>query len=389
MHIGVDATSWHNNRGYGRHARALLTSLVRRDAGNRYTLFLDSREGADGLPERCKPVFLDSGTPTAVAASAAGRRSASDMWRVSRALSASQCDVLLFPTIYSYVPTFSRARKLVMIHDVIAETFPSLTLPRASARLFWNLKVALGRWQADALITVSDYSRAGIVRHFGADPSRVFVVGEASDPVFRVLPDPRPTPKLESLGVERGRRFVCYVGGFSPHKNLEALVRAFAGLADRPEFADVSLVMVGEYAKEVFHSYYDVVSALVDQLGIRDRVIFTGFLPDAELVALLNLASVLALPSLMEGFGLPAIEAAACGCPVIATNASPLAALLGAGGVFIEPSQEALRGALELVLGSAALRERMGKAGVDAARRLTWDAAAAQMMDVIEKVAAQ
>src|SRR5678815_2940006 len=132
-----------------------------------------------------------------------------------------------FPTIYSYVPVFSRARKLVMVHDVIAETYPQLTVPRRTARLFWKMKTALGRFQADALITVSDYSREGIVNRFRLDPERVFVVGEAADPVFRRLDAATPGPQLRSLGIDGKRRMAVYMGGFSPHKNLVALVSAF------------------------------------------------------------------------------------------------------------------------------------------------------------------
>ena len=167
MRIAVDATCWHNRRGYGRHARALLRTLVHLDTASQYTLFLDAAVTTEPMPPECDVRVLASGTPTVQAASANGRRSLADMWRVSRALSAREFDVLLFPTIYSYVPTFGRARKLVMVHDVIAETYPHLTVPRLSARLFWNAKVALGRMQADALITVSDYSRAGILKRFG------------------------------------------------------------------------------------------------------------------------------------------------------------------------------------------------------------------------------
>ena len=195
MRIGVDATCWHNRRGYGRHARALLRSLVRLDTANEYVLLLDSTEAAEPTPEECEVRILQSSVPTVQAASSSGRRSIGDMWRMSRALSSAEFGLVLFPTIYSYVPVFSRARKLVMVHDVIAETYPQLTVPRLSARLFWNAKVALGRMQADALITVSDYSRDCILKRFGTDPKRVFVVGEAADPVFRkvgnpVLPQP-------------------------------------------------------------------------------------------------------------------------------------------------------------------------------------------------------
>jgi glycosyltransferase involved in cell wall biosynthesis len=388
MRIGVDATCWHNRRGYGRHARALLRTLIRLDRENRYTIFLDSVETAEPTPPECEVRVLASSVPTVQAASANGHRSLADMWRISRALSAKEFDLLLYPTIYSFVPAFGRARKLVMVHDVIAETFPKLTVPRFSARLFWNAKVALGRMQADALVTVSEYSRAGILKRFGVDPRRVFVVGEAADPVFRRLDHPSPGPKLRSAGIDGTRRMAVYLGGFSPHKNLEALLQAFARVAGRTEFSDVVLVMVGDTSGDSFYTYFETIAARVSALGLADRVIFTGYLEDEEVVTLLNLAFVLVLPSLMEGFGLPAVEAAACGCPVIATTASPLADLLPGAGVFIDPSEAEIGRALEVVLGSEETRKRMGQCGMAAAQRLTWENAAGQMLDVIRKVSA-
>lgn len=305
-------------------------------------------------------------------------------------MSDREFDLLLFPTIYSYVPVFSRAKKVVMIHDVIAEKYPDLTVPRSTARFFWNTKVALGRWQADAIATVSDYSRGSILEHFGLAAERVFVVGEANDPTFCVMEDPQPSPRLGSLGFAGNGRSVVYVGGFSPHKNLEMLVETFAKLSSRPDFADVRLVMVGEYEKEVFYSYFGTIKKQVETAGLKDRVIFTGYLPDDELVILLNLATVLVLPSLLEGFGLPAIEAAACGCPVVATKASPLPSLLGDGALYIDPTdQRELEFVLERVLTSAELRQQIRAAGLAAAGRLTWDAAARQMINVMQKVMTQ
>ena len=146
-------------------------------------------------------------------------------------------------------------------------------------------------------------ARRGILAHFKIAPERVVVVGEASDPIFRVCDIPRLTPHLEALGVTPHGRIVLYVGGFNPHKNLQALITEFAKLASQPAFADVHLIMVGEYTREVFHSYFSTIKAQVEALGIADRVIFTGYLPDEELVVLLNVATVLVLPSLMEGFG--------------------------------------------------------------------------------------
>ncbi len=387
MRIGVDATCWRNNRGYGRHARALLGALARLDTENQYTFFLDVGDGVATLPPGVEARLVRSASPAAVAASANGHRSLGDMWRMSRALSDPGLDLLLFPTIYSFVPVFSRARKVVMIHDVIAETYPQLTLPHPLQRLFWQAKVALGRRQADAIVTVSEYSRQGIARQFKLAPERIFVAGEASDPIFRRLPDARLTPLLIALGVSLDHRSIVYVGGFGPHKNLEALVSVFARLAARPSLSDIRLVLAGEYRKEVFHSYFSVIKQQVEELGIADRVIYTGYIPDEDLAQLLNCATALALPSLMEGFGLPAVEAAACGCPVVATTASPLPALLGEGGLYIDPHDPAeLEDALARVLESEELRHKMRKAGMVAAGRLTWDAAARQMMALMEKM---
>jgi glycosyltransferase involved in cell wall biosynthesis len=385
--IGVDATCWQNNRGYGRHARALLGALARLDTENHYTFFLDDDEGLARLPPGVEARLSPAASPAAVAASADGHRSLGDIWRMSRALSDPKFDLLLFPTIYSYVPVFSRARKIVMIHDVVAETYPQLTLPHPLQRVFWRAKVALGRRQADAIVTVSEYSRQGIARRFKLAPERISVVGEASDPIFRRLPDARLTPLLNSLGFGHDHRSIVYVGGFGPHKNLVSLVAAFARLAARPAYSDIRLVMVGEYEKEIFHSYFGVIKQQVEKLGVADRVIFTGYLSDEELVVLLNCATALALPSLIEGFGLPAVEAAACGCPVIATTASPLPELLGQGGVYIDPHNPAeLEEAMDRVLESESLRRKMREAGLAAAGRLTWETAARQMLALIEKM---
>ncbi len=388
MRIGVDATCWQNNRGYGRHARSLLGALAKFDTENHYTFFLDDDRGLATIPPGVETWLTRAASPAAIAASANGHRSLGDMWQMSRAMSDSRFNLLLFPTIYSYVPVFSRARKIVIIHDVIAETYPHLTLPHPIQRFFWRAKVALGRRQADAIVTVSQYSRQGIARQFNLAPERISVVGEASDPGFRRLPEASLTPFLKTFGLSQYHRLIVYVGGFGPHKNLESLVEAFARLVERPKQTDIRLVMVGEYEKEVFHSYFGVIKQRVEELGISERVIFTGYVSDEELVVLLNCATALTLPSLIEGFGLPAVEAAACGCPVIATTASPLPELLGEGGVYIDPHNvDELEDSMRRILESESLRGKMREAGLAAAGRLTWESAARQMMALIEKLA--
>ncbi len=303
--IGIDSTCWNNDRGYGRHARALISALLRIDHANQYTLVLDAPPRFEPPSARATLSVIASRRPTSLAASADSHRSLVDMMRASRALSHRRFDLVIFPTIYSFVPVVSRAKKIVFIHDVIAETYPQLTVPRLRSRLFWNAKVALGRMQADVLATVSEFSRRKLIEHFRLEPDRVAVVGEASDPVFVRLDRPEMGPRLTSLGLTGAGRTVTYVGGFGPHKNLEKLLRAFASLAGLPGFDDVRLVMVGEFAREVFHSEFGALRALVGELGIEDRVIFTGYLPDEDLVVSAELVDG-AGPAVFDGGVRPA-----------------------------------------------------------------------------------
>ena len=331
---------------------------------------------------------MRTSVPTTLGASAQGHRGLLDLARMSRALADRDIDVLFFPTIYSYVPVLSRARKLVMIHDFTSETHPQITIGSAKARFFWRTKIVLARWQADALLTVSEYSRDGIARYFNTPAQDIHVIGEANAAVFRPIDDPRPTSRLIEAGVEPGRRTIVFVGGFSPHKNIAGLIGAFSRIAGDRRFSDVDLYLVGDYEHDNFVSAYPQIRTQIERLGLGARVRFTGFLPDDDLVVLLNLATMLVLPSLSEGFGLPAIEAAACGCPVIATKNSPLPGILGEGGLFIDPyDQHGLESAIRQLLDSQTLRHRLAAAGLRVARDLNWHNPARELLELMTALA--
>lgn len=385
MRIGVEATCWAHRRGYGRHVRALLSTAVELDHGNRYVFFVDS-DAAQGLPPGADVVRVRASAPAVQAARSDGRRRLGDLWAMSRALSRPDLDCLLFPTVYSYVPVLSRAFKMVFIHDVIPERFPQYVFPTAAGRLQWNLKSSLARRQAGLILTVSEFSRRGIIEHFGEEPRRVRVVGEAGDPVFRVLDKPALSEALLRLGIDPGQRLLVFVGGFSPHKNLSGLLDALAPLAEK--WSDLRLVLVGDYETDAFFSCYREIRDRAAKPPFAGRVIFSGYLPDEDLVNLLNLATALVLPSYIEGFGLPAIEAAACGLPVIATTASPLPELLGDGALYVKPGDTAaLRSALERVLTDCELRRRLREQGLRAAAALSWERAARELLAIFDEVA--
>ena len=384
MLIGIDAAVFINKRGYGRHARALFTKLLKLDSNNRYVFFIDFKEGLEELPSNASWQYVPAGEPANEAARANGSRSIIDLLRMSNALSKPGFDVLIFPTVFSYVPVRSQAKKILFIHDVIPETYPGMTLPGIRSRWLWKAKTWTAIRQADIILTVSEYSKTGIVEHFQINPGKIGVVGEAPDDIFGPCSDISITPEMVEKGIDPDRRLIMYVGGFGPHKNVSTLLIALQELVGQPGFDDVQLVLVGEHNAETFHSEYPSLNNFVTE-HLKGLAVFTGYLLDEQLVRLLNRACVLVLPSWLEGFGLPAIEAAACGCPVIATRCSPLPEMLGDSALYFNPGElNELIAHLKTVLKSEDTRLRMRKGGLQAVSTLNWKAAASQLLEVLQ-----
>ena len=387
MRIGVDATCWSNRRGYGRFARALLTATLAVDRSNEYVFFTDQATDEFPMPQNVEVVRVHADVPTIQAAGANGRRSLGDMWAVSRVISSRKLDLFFFPSVYSYVPLTGSTPELVAIHDVIPELFPQMVFPTLRAKLFWRAKVNLALMRARRILTVSEFSRRKLCDVLGIRAERIRVVSEAGDPIFRRLPDLDSAPLYQRLGIPPGTRLVSYVGGFSPHKNLFLLVDVLGELAPRAEFADVRLVLAGDFQGDAFFSCYRELKQRVDAAGLQDRVLFPGYMRDDDLLALLNCTTVLVLPSFCEGFGLPAVEAAACGAPVLVTTESPLPQLLGDGAIAVAPGdRNGWRDALARVLRDDALRVRMSKAAQQAAAALSWENSARQLLEIFHEV---
>ena len=390
LRIAIDACCWSNRRGFGRYTRELVTHMVRRPRGHEITLYVDAQTAeAHPMPEGCRVEVISTREQPTRAASFQGSRSVGDLWRMSRRATASRADVFFFPAVYSYYPLLRRLPTVVVFHDAIAEQHPDLVLPDRRGRLLWKAKTWLARRQAACLLTVSESARDQIVAAFRYPRDRVHVVAEAAGEEFR------PLPGDERASVDAVRRayrlpadapLIVYVGGLSPHKNLEGLLEAMAQLRNRG--ARAHLAIVGDPAADGFLSSHASLTARREALGLREAVTFTGYVPGDHLVSLYNAASVAVLPSFSEGFGLPALEAMACGAPVAASRRGALPEVVGDAGVFFDPANPAdIAGALERLLADEALRLRLREAGLRRARLFSWDTAAGKTLDLLAEAA--
>ena len=388
LRIGIDGGCWSNWRGYGRYTRNLLSALAARDDGNEYLMFMDAESAAaNDLPPGFKPVVVALGEAPGKAASAAGRRTVVDLLRMSRAVAGHRLDAFFFPSVYTYFPLIRPVPTIVAIHDVIAERHPGMIFPNWRAKFFWGAKLAIAHRQARMILTVSEHAKVGIHEQFGLPDRKLRVILEAHDPLFRVLPQARdPSELLPGHALTPGLRYLVYVGGLSPHKNLRVLIEAFRRIA--PRFPTLRLLLVGDYSGDVFFSAYAELKRQVEQNDLLDRVCFTGYIDDPSLVELLNRAELLVMPSLEEGFGLPAFEAAACGTPSVVSEVGPAAALLADAVVAFPPHDvDALTAALDAILADPTRRQRMASAALKHSGEFSWQRSAAEFAVLLREVA--
>ena len=272
------------------------------------------------------------------------------------------------------------------VFDTMALDYPQHIFPNWRGRLAWTLKehVAVGR--ARHVVTVSQASLRSIEARFRVPRERISVVPCAPSAVFSPRPDSAESRAvLARYGIAPGASYFLYVGGLSPHKNLLRLIEAFARLND----PTVKLVLVGDLG-DVFHTHVPELRAAVAQHALEGRVHFTGFVPDADLAHVYSRALALVQPSLIEGFGLPPVEAMACGTPVLASTAGSLPEVVGQAGRLFDPlSVESMVLEMARLVGSVEERTKLAESALEGARQFNWSNTARGVLEVCEGVVSQ
>ncbi len=378
MRIGIDARLLTYRRGIGNFVYNLLTELAKLPGDEQYVLYVDDMRAAEFVPHdprftvkrlgpKSYPLWEQVGLPLAIAR--------------------GHLDVLHCPA--NTAPIFlPRSVKLALtVHDVMY-ALPESVLPQSSSlyqrlgRMYYRLFARQAIKRAAWVMTVSENSRRDLERVFHLSPQRVHVVYEAGNSMCRRFEDQSPVREVKQRYSVQGR-YVFALGALDPRKNTLRVIQSFAILRRMTDLP-IQLVVAGlaENAKEQFR-------AVVSTMGLQNQVILLGFVPEGELAALYNGADVFVYPSLYEGFGMPVLEAMACGTPVVTSAVGSIPEVAGNAALLIDPHQpEEIAHAILNVISNVSRRERMIENGLAQAQRFSWAKAAQQVLDVYRECVA-
>jgi glycosyltransferase involved in cell wall biosynthesis len=360
----------HQHAGLGRYAQELLLALATADRQNEYVVFYNNPAAARVEPSLER--FPKITTPLSY-----------KPWRLSALLAhftrIPQDPLLpgvdLFHATDHLLPYFRRIKSVFTLHDLIflfhPETHKSLNR--------WFLTLMMPRFlrAADAVIAVSECTKRDAIRFYRIPEEKITVIYEGVNPRFR----PASPEAIAAVRARYGlpERFILYVGTIEPRKNLTTLLEAFHHLLAT---YDLRLVIVGKKGW-----LYERFFRRLRELGLEGQVIFTGYVPDEDLPAIYSAADLFVFPSLYEGFGLPVLEAMACGAPVVCSNTSSLPEVAGDAALLVDPTDaRALTGAMEQVLTNERLWATLRAKGMERARGFTWEKAAYRTWEVYQQV---
>jgi glycosyltransferase involved in cell wall biosynthesis len=376
MHIAIDAV-WLGDRqgaGLATYTTNLLESLAKVDSRNRYTVYsmrLETGElGIENDNFTIKEVpdllnflpFWYSWT----------------FWYYtgfSAQLSLDKPD--LFLSTHPALPLYRPYPRVVIIYDLTPVVLKGAH--RADFRFKFGKEVSHAARRANKIIAISQSTKKDLINLLGAKPEKISVVYPGyDDDVFKLsLDSHRIQTALRKYGIVSS--YIIYVGILEPKKNILRLVEAFASLKREGKIVH-KLVIAGKRAwgdETVFQA--------VRRNGLEGEVIFTGYVPQEELPLLMSGADVFVFPSLHEGFGIPPLEAMACGAPVITSNASSLPEVVGDAGILVDPyNVDEIAEAIYKVVSDVKLREQMRRKGLERAKLFSWKKAAQQTLQILE-----
>lgn len=366
MRIGIDAHMvGHGETGNETYIVGLVAGLGQVDQSNEYRIVLEDRSVAASLSLRSNFIPV-----TIRPRNAFVRVPVSMPWQAAR----ERLDLLHVTYV---APPLLRCPVVVTVHDVSYKMFPEAFSPRDRAML--SLMVPISMRKARRVITVSESSKRDIIKFYGVSEEKLRVTHAAPGPLF----GPGAGDGQSHAVVDRyaqGRRYILAVGNLQPRKNLKRLIEAYALLVGTGAI-EHDLLLVGKpqwRATDLLET--------VRRLGVESRVRFTGYVPDDVLPALYRGADLFVYASLYEGFGLPILEAMACGTPVVTSNTSSMPEVAADAAQLVDPySVEQIAGAIVSVVSDQELARSLRQRGLARAAQFSWVKTARETLDVYQE----
>lgn len=351
--------------GIGRYVRNLVAAMPAHLAQDERLCVLSPRDEQIG-PEHPQVRYVPaSATPFSV----------QQQWQIPQAIRRAAPDARVYHSAYYLMPYWAGVPTVVTLHDLIGLVMPETVSPRA--RRFFKLTVWLALRAAQAVIVGASDTRTDLIQRFNVPAERIAVIPYAPAPRFQ--PQSRAAIDAAREALALPARYLLYFGINKPHKNPVRLVEAYAQLPDSAP----PLVIGGAWDER-----YPEAKQRAAALGLGERVRFIGRVDDAHLPALYAGSMLFVFPSLYEGFGLPVVEAMACGAPVVCANSPGLRDAAGDAGLRVDPHNTALLAAtIQRVLDDPDLRATLQERGLAHAKSLTWDGAAQATLDVYRNLA--
>jgi alpha-1,3-rhamnosyl/mannosyltransferase len=360
-HFVLDArTATDHFPGIGRYVSHLARHLVPLLASDERLLLLHNPQAPSGwqLPAAQENVEL--------VATAVSPFSLNQQWHIPRLL--RRVNAAVYHSAYYLMPYRPGVPTLLTLYDLIPEQFPQLVSPQA--RLLARLATRLALRAGDHFLAISEATRQDFLAYYPLDPAKITATPLAADAQFKPQPETAVITLRQRLNLPE--QYVLYLGINKPHKNLERLVTAWATVTNQLPDAP-PLIIAGAWDDR-----YGEVKTAVTQQNLEQHIHFVGRVPDADLPTLYSGAMLFVFPSLVEGFGLPVLEAMACGTAVACAHTSSLPEVGGEAVAYFDPTDsQAIASVLVELLQDKKQRERMTQKGLVQAAKFSWEETAA------------